>query len=137
MYATKADIQNRIGADTLVLLADDNKDGTADENVVNAALLEASGRIDAILAGRYALPLASVPCILEWVCVSLAALQLYARMREDVPREHEIMGNAAMELLSFMRSGEISLPGNSPRTLAESTTRGKEKHFSPDRISEY
>jgi len=137
MYATKADIENRIGSDTLVLLADDNKDGTADESVVNAALVEASGRIDAVLAARYALPLDSAPHILQWACVSLAVLQLYARRRDDLPKEHEILGNAAMEFLSFVRTGEIVLPGHAPRSLAESTSLGKEKHFSPGRIAEY
>jgi len=137
MYATKADIENRIGAETLVLLADDNKDGTADENVLNAALLDASSRIDAILAGRYTLPLESVPPMIQWACVSLAVLQLFARRREALPKEHEILGNAAMEFLSFVRTGEILLPGHTPRCLAQSTTLGEEKHFSSERMMEY
>ncbi len=137
MYATKADIENRISAETLVLLADDNRDGTADENVVDAALLQASGRIDAILGCQYALPLESVPPMIQWACVSLAVLQLYARRREALPREHEILGKAAMEFLSFVRTGEIVLPGQALRRLARSTTLGEEKHFSAERLEEY
>ena len=137
MYATKSELEKRIGADTLVILADDNNDGAADDAVINAALDQASSRMDAILGARYAVPLDPVPPVLAWISVSLAVPLLFARQREALPPDHAGQEAAAMEFLSLIRRGEISLSGISPRTLSESTTRGEEKHFSPGRLSEF
>ena len=137
MYAKKSDIEKRIGADVLVMLADDNSDGVADDAVINAVLDQASARIDAALGARYNVPVSPAPSVLSSVCVSLAVPVLFARRREELPPEHEKLRNAALDLLSSILSGEISLPGIASQSLPESTTREKGKHFSQERLLEF
>jgi len=136
MYSSKSDLETRIGADTLVILTDDNNDGVADDAVVNAALLQASARIDAAFAARYTVPIEPAPAILSWLCVSIAVPMLYSHRREEIPKGHASLFEAAVDFLDAVRRGEIGI-GISPKSLPESTTRDREKHFSGERIAEF
>jgi phage gp36-like protein len=137
MYATKPDLEKRLGSDTLVSLADDNRDGVADDDVVNAVLNQASSKIDLYLSSRYAVPLTYVPSIIMEICVSLAVPLLFVRKREQISKEHIDFHEAAANMLYSLKTGEISLFGLICRTLAESTTLEKSKHFSPENLAEY
>ena len=137
MYATRSDIEARIGADVLVMLADDNDDGVADIGVIDAAISQASARIDAAFGGRYSVPIEPPPAVIVWVCVSLAVPILYARRREEMPPDHKSQADAAGEFLTSLASGEIVLSGVSTRTLPRSTTMEKDRHFSPENLCEF
>ena len=86
MYASKSDLEKRLGADILVSLTDDNRDGVADEDIINAALNQASSKIDLFLCSRYTVPLTYVPSIITEICVSLAIPLLYVRRREEITK---------------------------------------------------
>ena len=45
-YATQQNLEERLAAEVLVVLADDNSDGAADSAVLTAALADASATID-------------------------------------------------------------------------------------------
>jgi len=60
-YATQQGLVDRFGETELVQLSDRDGDRQADAEVVARALEDADAEIDAYLASRYALPLASVP----------------------------------------------------------------------------
>jgi phage gp36-like protein len=137
MYATKSDLEKRLGADILVSLADDNRDGVADDDIINAVLNQASSRMDLFLCGRYAVPLTYVPSIITETCVSLAVPLLFVRRREEITKEHVSLQEAADNMLNSLKSGEISLFGLICRTLAESTTHAKSKHFSQENLIEF
>ena len=55
-YCTQTDIENRIGPDDLVALADYDGDDAADAAVVAQAIASAAALIDSYLGVRYALP---------------------------------------------------------------------------------
>lgn len=137
MYATKTDLENRLGADVLIMLADDNNDGAADDAALNALLAQASAFMDASLGARYALPFETPPPVLAWVCVSLAVPLLYARRREPLPDSHKAQSEAALDFLNALRRGEIILDGATPRRLAESNTLGRDKIFDAERIADF
>ena len=136
MYASISDLVSRLGAENLVALADDNHDGTADDSVIEAILQQASAMVDNYLAARYAVPVGITPLIV-WLCVSLAVQLLYSRKREALPEGHKLQADAAKEFLTSLKDAVVGLAGVPPRTLAESTTRGEEKHFSPEKLSEF
>ena len=56
-YATQADIVAVYGEQELLLLADRNRDGAADPDVVDVALADAAEEIDGYLSAQYDLPL--------------------------------------------------------------------------------
>jgi phage gp36-like protein len=137
MYATKTDLENRLGADVLIMLADDNNDGEADDAAILAALEQATAFMNASLGARYALPIKTPSPALVWVCVSLAVPLLYSHRREPLPDSHKAQGEAALDFLNSIRRGEIILHGASPRSLAESTTRACDKIFGSKRTADF
>jgi len=135
MYAATTDLEKRITRETLIELTDDNHDGAPDTEVINAVITGASARIDAYLGARYAAPVNPVIPIITGLCVSLCVPLLFARKREPVPQEHQTREKGALELLQEIKNGNLVLSGITGRTLAQSSTLNKTRHFSPDRIS--
>lgn len=52
-YIALEDLEYRVGASNIARYLDDDGDGTADENVVEAILAEASGYADSLLLGAF------------------------------------------------------------------------------------
>lgn len=92
-YATPAALLDRLGApDLLALLGDRATDPTDPAAVLAAleaapsvqrALTDAQAEIDGYLAGRYGLPLATVPPVLERLACDVARYRLYERRPTD------------------------------------------------------
>lgn len=80
-YAVQSDLVTAFGSDELVQLTDraDPPTGTIDATIVARALEAADGEIDSYLAGRYSLPLASVPAILRDCAADIARYRLHDR----------------------------------------------------------
>ena len=89
-YATLQDMLDRFGETELAQLSDRTGTGTAiDQMVVDAKLADADGEIDAYLAQRYTLPLASVPPVLKRIATDLARYHLYDdRATEQVTKRY-------------------------------------------------
>lgn len=79
IYATKQDMIDRFSQLEIQQLTDKSEPpaGAINDVVLNRALQDASGDIEAALNGRYALPLASVPPVLVRVCCNLTRYYLY------------------------------------------------------------
>ena len=60
-YATKEDIDELYGTDLLVRVADYNRDGTPDDDVVAKGLLAADEICNAYLSAEYAVPVVPTP----------------------------------------------------------------------------
>lgn len=71
LYASQASLIKRYTLDVLLSIAR-NTDRTLDETKVQEALEDASQTIDSYLAGRYRLPLQTVPAVLERHCCYIA-----------------------------------------------------------------
>lgn len=107
-YATSQDITDRNGADQLVLIADRDGDGVADAAAVSKALEDASAEIDAYLAVKYTLPLASPPPLLAHLCVDIAVYRLAADAYVATDERRKRFDDALLLLLR-LATGEASL----------------------------
>lgn len=107
MYATFQDIIDRYGA-TAESLAGLDTEGNADTARMDRALLEATSEIDATLAGRYQLPLATVPPVLRRMAVDLAVAAL-PQNGGDEASLFERRGKEARTLLAAIGKGDITL----------------------------
>lgn len=106
-YAVKQDLIDRFGEDELIQLTDRSASPVAiDDTVLGKALSDADGVIDAHLAGRYTLPLASVPKLLVRYAADIARYFLYEdRAGESVRRAYE----DALAFLKRVSEGKASL----------------------------
>lgn len=118
-YATLADLVERAGLEEILQVADRNQDGTADPDVVEAALTTADERINAALATRYRLPLASpAPVVVGWA-VSIARYHLHRQGQPDyVVRDWK----DAISELDKAATGRIAVPNAEGLTPAPSSS---------------
>jgi phage gp36-like protein len=109
-YATLAGLTARFGADMLVDLTDRALPpaGEIDEGTVDEAIADADAIIDGFLAGRYALPLAGTPRLIQTVAETIAAYKLHAQVAPDkIEKDYR----DALKLLERISSGEVRLVG--------------------------
>ncbi|MDP2431269.1 MAG: DUF1320 domain-containing protein [Pseudomonadota bacterium] len=121
-YLTLQGLIDRYGEDELIQLTDRAGDGVADVAVVARAIADAEAEIDAYLANRMALPLATVPAILERLAAAIVRHSLY---KDAAPETVEKARDAAIALLRDVSAGRASLgPSNdgaaTPATAAPS-----------------
>ena len=112
-YATQQDIIDRYGNDALFVVADRDNDNVIDAVVVDGALSDATDEINAYVASKYALPLATVPPVLKRMCVDIALYRLSpdGSYTEEKRQRYE----DAVKLLTKFSNGDASLglPENS------------------------
>lgn len=116
-YATQSDMESRFGAEEVLQLADRDGDSLHDAGVVDGALIDADAEIDAYLAGRYTLPLASVPPLITRIACDIARYRLWDdRASEEVRRRYE----DARRLLGEIAAGRVTLglPDATPAAVA-------------------
>jgi phage gp36-like protein len=107
MYAVKADMLTRFGAEELVLLTDHDADaGVINDAVLDQALADASAEIDGYLGGRYTLPLPTVPAVLTRISCDIARYLLHD---EHAPERIEKRYDGAISFLTKLGKGSISL----------------------------
>ena len=107
-YCTQIDLVDRFGVDELVQITNPtNPDATQVDTVrVADALDDIDALIDAKLAARYALPLASVPRVLRNIACDLVRARLYEdRITEHVASREK----AALRLLDDISAGKLGL----------------------------
>ena len=113
-YISNTDIQERLGAQTYVQLADDDGDAVADVGVVNEARLGAEGEVNSYLARRYRLPidLAAHPelaDLLATITLDLVEFRLHTR-RPPVSDAVLQKQHRALQWLQRIADGTIDLP---------------------------
>ncbi|TYB19613.1 gp436 family protein [Aggregatibacter actinomycetemcomitans] len=100
-YATAEGLVKRYGEQSIKTLA-----GSVDSAKVAEALDDASQTIDSYLAGRYTLPLKSVPAVLERHCCYIARYFLEKNLAtEQARRDYD----DSIRYLEKVASGTISL----------------------------
>lgn len=99
MYATKQSMIDRFGEDKMIEVTDraDPPAGEISDAVLEAALNEASARIDASLGRRYKLPLPLVPAALVEPCQAIAFYILLRGHHRDTDRQ------AYEDAIAFLR----------------------------------
>lgn len=105
-YAVQQSLIDRFGQVELAQLTDRTNGTVIDAAVVAKALADADGQINGYLAGRYALPLAPVPTIMERVACDIARYFLYEdRVTEQVKARYD----AAIKFLTDIAKGVVTL----------------------------
>lgn len=118
-YCTQQDLQSRFGDAELLRIADRDRDGEIDADVVSVALDDASNEIDAYVGSRYSVPMSPVPDLLKRLCADIARYRLYdERPLEEVENRYK----QAVATLRDIANGRASLKDSS----APSSTSGVE-----------
>jgi len=105
-YCTAQDMIDRFGEPELLQLTDRAGVGVIDDQALGLAINDASAQIDGYLAGRYELPLATVPTILVSLACDLARYQLYdIRATDSVEKRRD----DAIAYLKDVATGKVSL----------------------------
>lgn len=116
-YATLQDLIDRFGQAELDQVADATGTGALDITRINRALGDADAEIDAALRGRYSLPLASVPDLVQRVACDLARESLYEDMPTEVVKDR---AKRAREQLAAIAKGLMVIDAT-PAPVEESS----------------
>jgi len=136
-YATLDDLIDRAGENELRQIADRDRDGMIDAEVVDAALADADATIDGYVGAKYALPLPSVPSTVRGWAVSIARYTLHRNGAPDhVAQDYK----DAIAALKDVARGLITLPvaaGETPATVSGGTVMAShpEPVFTPSRLA--
>jgi phage gp36-like protein len=110
---------NRFGAAELLALTDPDDTGAINQTVLTQALTDASSVIDGYLGGRYVVPMASPPPMIEVLCCDIARF----RLAQNPTSQMEVRYTAAIDWLDKAAKGTIPLGvdanGNAPTEAAE------------------
>ena len=112
-YCAVQDLIDRHGDDELLLLADRNRDGEMDADVLDQAIADAADEIDAYVAARYPLPLATVPGVLLRVACDIVVYRL-AVTADLETEERRKRYDDAVKFLTALSRGDTALGIPSP-----------------------
>lgn len=136
-YASRQSLIDRYGERLLLQVADraDPPAGSIDTDLVDAALADADAVIDGYLAGRYALPLATVPPVLVPIAQAIAIYRLH--VYEPEKKIGDEYKDAVADLLRISR-GDIKLPvaGVEPASSGGEgvETVDRDRDFTPENL---
>ena len=137
-YATQQDLIDRFGPEELSQLTDRGSGTVIDASVVNRALADADAEIDGYLATRYALPLSSVPGILQLVACNIARYRMLGESTTDEARNRYA---DAVRWLKGLATGTVQLPGAAGLTPAVGSVavaqRSPDPLFGSDTLASY
>lgn len=129
-YATLTDLTERAGEAEITQIADRDRDGLIDMDVIDAALKDADNTIDGYVGAKYTLPLISVPDLINTWAVSIARYVLH---RNGAPDHVETDYKDAIAALKDVARGLISLPIKEGETAPVSQT-GTVMSAHPDQV---
>lgn len=126
-YCTQIQLEARYGAALLVEISDraDVPTGTIDAGLITRAITDATALIDGYLAGRYALPLATIPALVTDLAQRIAIYYAHSNVAsEKISKDYE----AALRQLKDIASGLIKLDagGAEPEGSGASEVRTNE-----------
>lgn len=125
-YCTLTDLTDRYGETELIQLTDEAGTGAIDTVRVARAIADADAEIDAWLARRVALPLATVPGALVRMAAAMVRYYLYKDAAPDLVTDQY---EAAVKFLQAVAHGTVSLGpdpafGSTPDSGAPSFVQG-------------
>lgn len=135
-YATLQDLIERAGDAEIKQIADRDRDGTPDPDVVASALEDASTMIDGYVGAKYDLPLPSVPPSLRPWAVSIARYLLH---RNGAPEHVRQDYDDVIAALKDVSKGIIALPAPTGETEPTSSSGtviagGPDQVFTPSKL---
>ncbi|MBE2895459.1 DUF1320 domain-containing protein [Pasteurellaceae bacterium HPA106] len=109
MYASVSDFVIRVGEVQSIELTDREGNGEVNESVLQIALDDSSSQIDGALAGRYRLPLKTIPRNLTRICCDLARYRLCSMSGVTITDEIIARYKLSLKELDDIASGKVSL----------------------------
>ncbi|MFZ6655661.1 gp436 family protein [Undibacterium sp. TJN19] len=106
-YCTKTDLITAFGMDELIQTTDRENATVINDVVLNNAINDAEAEINVWLAGRYVLPLPSVPEILRKVAMDITRYHLWIDVQADHPVA--VHYDRQLKLLKSIATGTASL----------------------------
>lgn len=106
-YATLDDLIERAGETEIRQIADRDRDGAIDADVVEAALTDADNLVNGYVAAKYTVPLVSVPDLVRTWSVSIARYILH---RNGAPDHVQQDYKDALAALKDVARALIALP---------------------------
>jgi len=117
-YATLDDLIARAGEDEIRQIADRDRDGVIDPDVIARALEHADNLVNGYVGAKYALPLSPVPDLVRTWSIDIARHRLHYQGPPDyVVKDYE----KALASLERVAKGLISLPVAGVDTPASSS----------------
>ncbi|WP_316207399.1 DUF1320 domain-containing protein [Bradyrhizobium sp. SZCCHNR3118] len=107
-YATKDDIDELYGTDLLVKIADYNRDGQPDPEVIDKALLAADEICNAYLSAEYTVPVVPTPGVVRTCAIDIAVYKI-ALPRGGRTDEMRLRYEDALKLLEKISTGKVGL----------------------------
>lgn len=105
-YCTRQNMIDRYGELEILQLTDRDDTGIIDDQVLTQAIDDASAEIDGYLGGRYQLPLANVPSVLEHLACNIARYHLWADGASEAVKQRR---DEAVKFLTAIAAGRVSL----------------------------
>ncbi len=107
-YATQQNMVDRFGEREVMALTDRDNTGVIDAAILAQSLAQADNEINAYLAGRYALPLATTPLIVRDFACDIARYRLCGG---EVTETEEVRNRYkdAIKFFEKVANGQISL----------------------------
>ena len=135
-YATLPDLIKRAGQQEILQIADRDRDGTPDPDVVEAAIRDGMNVVNGYVAAKYAVPLPSVPDLVRTWTVSIARYTLH---RNTPPDHVRTDFEDAIKALKDVAAGRIVLPveaGEEPPASVAGTIMSEHppKVFTPEKL---
>lgn len=130
IYATLPDLIARAGQQEILQIADRDRDGTADPEVIEAAIRDAMNVVNFYIAAKYAVPLPSVPDLVRTWTVSIARYTLH---RADPPSYVRTDYEDAIAALKDVQAGRGVLPIE-PGEEAPASVAGKVMAEHPPKV---
>lgn len=111
MYVSREQLERAISQNELAQLTNDEGGSAINYDIIDDAICYASELIDSYIAGRYLLPLQSVPTLLRPLALDIARYWLHGRRinAADFPDTLNNAYNHALKTLRDIRDGKIHL----------------------------
>ncbi len=109
MYANTDDFLKRVGEQEAIELTDREMTGEVNIEVLNTALSDSSSQVDGYLAGRYCLPLKTIPQNLVRICCDLARYRLCSMSSRLITDEVIERYKLSLKELENISKGVVSL----------------------------
>lgn len=134
-YSTQAELAHHCGgAEGLVQIFDDDKDGVADPAAMATAIVDADSMIDAYINKQYLVPLNVVPDLIKHLSARIAVYTRRAAHRMVDPETHGKLFDADLATLKAIRDGAITLGDDPGPTKASARIDGQsDRPLSKDR----
>ena len=108
-YSTLTDLKKLIPETAIIQLTDDENVGSVNQARVDEAIAQADAVIDSYCGGRYTVPFATVPDIVNKMSVDEAIYNLYSRKVEEIPPTRIDRHKDVIRQLEAISSGKITI----------------------------